>query len=102
MNDDISGSPFKDNQAPRIPTPRSAGYTNKKSFFQSIAQNPRLKLVRSESDRNIPPLKGEKEERGKLQGKRNYLSRTISLPFSSLQTISIVIENIRQISGLMI
>jgi len=68
INDDISGSPFKESLAPRIPTPRSAGYTNKKSFFQSIAQNPRLKLVRSESDRNIPPLKGEKEDRGKLQG----------------------------------
>ena len=56
--------------SPRIPTPRSAGYSTKTSFFQNFTQNPRFKLVRSESDRNLPPVKIEKREHGKLQGKR--------------------------------
>ena len=68
--DDTRSSPFREVLSPRIPTPRSAGYATKKSFFQNLAQNPRLKLVRSESDRNLPPIKAEKEEHGKLQGQK--------------------------------
>ena len=66
-------SPFREMFSPRIPTPRSAGYSSKKSFFQNFTQNPRFKLIRSESDRNLPPVRMEKADPGKLQGKQSEL-----------------------------
>ena len=48
--DERLSNPFSD-----LKTPMSAGYFEKKTFFQNFPKN-RFKLKRSESDRTLPPV----------------------------------------------